>query len=552
MTVFQAIELALQHQRAGRLAEAESIYRQILAIHPNDENSLHLLGMVASQRGQQLEAAGLISRAIEVNPKVAEFHNNLAVVHTALRRHEAAIECCQRALQLNPTSPEIYNNLGNALRDQGRHSEAISAYRTALQYRPNFAAAHNNLGIALRHEGRFDEAVSACQTALRFQPNFPEAYNNLGTALEAQSRIEAALGAYRAALQLRPDLAETHNNLGNALTALGRIDEGLAEFAVALRLAPAYEEARFNCSLAMLLAGDYEHAWPFYESRWNALNLERRHFTQPTWDGSPLDGRRLLIYTEQGFGDSIQFIRYVRLAAASGGEVIVECQPPLFELFRDMPGCSHVIASGDPLPAFDLHLPMLSQPLVHHTTATNIPHEVPYLSADPARTQAWTQRLGSNGTQKRIGLVWAGNPENRRSRQRDIPFDALSPLLAQNAFRFISLQVGDRRAELRLSRLTSEVFDGAPYLKDFADTAALLTQLDLLISADTAAAHLAGAMARPVWTLLPSKPDWRWGLRGENTPWYPTMRLFRQAAAGDWTSVIEQVSAELTRWNSEQ
>ena len=548
MTVFEAIELALEHQRAGRLAEAESIYRQILAIHPNDENSLHLLGVIASQRRQYEEAADLIGRAIAVNPAVGEYHSNLSLVWMATGRYAEAVESCRRALALKPDSPEIYNNLGNGLRDQGQLEEAIAAYQTALRLRPQFPGAYNNLGIALRNQGRIDEAIAACRTALQLQPNSPEAHNNLGTALEAKADMEGALAAYQTALRLRPDLAGTHNNLGNALVALGRVDEAIAAFTIALNLAPNDAQARFNCSLALLLRGDFETGWSYYESRWAAQNLPRKDFVQPMWDGSPLNGRRLLIHAEQGFGDSIQFIRYARLAAERGGTDIVECPANLRELLRGVEGVAEVVAIGDPLPPFDVHVPMLSLPLVFRTTAAIIPRQVPYLFADPVRRRAWAERLGGDHPRPRIGVAWAGNPENRRSRVRNIRLQDLVPLLRNRRFDFYSLQLGDGAEQLRQLPGEIPIIDFTESIKDFADTAAFLAELDLVISADTAVVHLAGALARPVWTLLPFAPDWRWGLTREDTPWYPTMRLFRQPAIGDWESAVRRVADELTHW----
>jgi tetratricopeptide (TPR) repeat protein len=552
MTVFEAIELALQHQRAGRLAEAESIYRQILAIHPNDENSLHLLGVIASQRGQYQEAADLIGRAIAVNPAVGEYHSNLSLVWMATGRYAEAVESCRRALALKPDSPEIYNNLGNAFRDHGQLEDAIAAYQTALRLRPQFPGAYNNLGIALRNQGRIDEAIAACRTALQLDPNSPEAYNNLGTALEAKLDMEGALAAYQAALRLRPSLAGTHNNLGNVFVALGRLDEAIAAFTEALKLAPTDEQARFNCSLALLLRGDFETGWSYYESRWTAQHLSKKDFFQPMWDGSALNGKRILIHAEQGFGDSIQFIRYARLAAEKGGTVIVECPANLRELFTGVPGVAEVVTVGDQLPPFDVHLPMLSLPLAFRTTRGNIPQEVPYLFADSVRRGAWAQRLGANRARPRIGVAWAGNPENRRSRMRNIRLQDFLPSLRNDRFDFYSLQLGDGAEQIRQLPGDVQVVDFTEHIKNFADTAAFLAELDLVISADTAVVHLAGAMARPVWTLLPFAPDWRWGLAREDTPWYPTMRLFRQPAIGDWGSVIQRVVGELSRWEPNQ
>jgi Flp pilus assembly protein TadD len=544
MTVYDAIELALQHQRAGRLADAESIYRQILAVHPNDENCLHLLGVIASQRRQYEEAADFIGRAIAVNPAAGEYHSNLSLVHMATGRYAEAAESCRRALTLKPDSPEIYNNLGNALREQGQLEQAVAAYHTALRLRPEFPGPYTNLGIALRNLGRIDEAIAACRTSLQLQPNSPEAYNNLGTALEAKADMEGALAAYLTALRLQPDLAGTHNNVGNALVALGRVEEAIAAFSTALNLAPNDAQARFNSSLALLLRGNFEPGWSYYESRWAAQNLPKKNFAQSAWDGSPLNGRRLLLYAEQGFGDSIQFIRYARLAAERGGTVIVECPANLRELLQGVQGVAEIVTVGDPLPLFDVHLAMLSLPLVFRTTLENIPREVPYLFADPARRQAWSERLGDH-RRPRIGVAWAGNPENRRSRVRNIHLQELLPLLRDDRFDFYSLQLGDGAEQLKQLPGENPLIDFTAHIEDFSDTAAFLAELDLIISADTAVVHLAGALARPVWTLLPFAPDWRWGLSREDTPWYPTMRLFRQPRIGDWDSVVRRLAETL-------
>jgi hypothetical protein len=279
-----------------------------------------------------------------------------------------------------------------------------------------------------------------------------------------------------------------------------------------------------------------------YESRWDQPGAGRREFRQPMWIGEPLAGRRLLLHAEQGFGDSIQFIRYAREIAARGGEVVLECPAALVALLRTAPGVRAIVASGDPLPPCDFHLPMLSQPLVFQTTRENVPAETPYLFAESGRREFWRQRLGEDRRQYRVGVAWAGNPHHRRSRQRDIALDALRPLFAVAGVDFCSLQIDHATGS---SNRAPAIVDHTAALRDFADTAALISELDLVISVDTAVAHLAGALGRPVWTLLPFVPDWRWGLEGDHTPWYPTMRLFRQAAPGDWRDVVERVREAL-------
>jgi hypothetical protein len=284
-----------------------------------------------------------------------------------------------------------------------------------------------------------------------------------------------------------------------------------------------------------------------YEARVEVFRAAAPRFFQPMWDGRSLNGRHLLIHAEQGLGDAIQFVRYARMCAGRDAQVTLVCDRSLVELFRGTEGPSQILAMGDPLPPFDLHLPMLSQPLVFRTRRESIPNEVPYLFAEPARCAAWKKRLGDDRSHLRVGLTWKGNPGNRRSRIRDIPLETLWPMLGAEHVVFYGLQLGEGAEELRRFPEAARIVDQSEHIHEFADTAALMTELDLIISVDTAVAHLGGALGRPVWTLLPFVPDWRWGLEGETTPWYPTMRLFRQPAMDDWESVIERVAGELRR-----
>jgi hypothetical protein len=302
-----------------------------------------------------------------------------------------------------------------------------------------------------------------------------------------------------------------------------------------------------NYSHLLLLRGDFERGWPMFESRWENSASGERAIPQPKWQGESLDGRRVLIHAELGLGDAIQFIRYAHLIAERGAEVIVECPGPLVDLFRTAKGVHEVVTSGDPLPPFDVHVAMLSQPLLFHTNSRNIPAEMPYLSAESPRREAWRSRLGPPGSKRRVGVVWAGNPARPALRKHHIPIDTLLPLLSVPCVEFYSLQVDQNPADLGRSADSSKLIDLTNYIQDFADTAALMMELDLIISVDTAVAHLAGALERPTWTLLSFVPDWRWGLASETTAWYPTMHLFRQPALGDWHSVIQRVADELNQ-----
>ena len=547
VTVPQALALALQHYQAGRWADAETLYRQILAAQPGHADALHHLGLVAQQTGRHESAVEWIRQAIALDPHHPAPHANLGEIYRTVGRLEEAIACFCRALEIKSDFLQAHNNLGLALTAVGRFGEAEAAFRRVLQIDPQYAIAHYNLGLALARQNRFDEAITAFRRALELRPDYVEAHSNLGAALAVQGKFDEAMDSYHRALALRPDDPDAHNNQGAALAELGQFAEAIAAYRRSLRSQPAGKGAQFNLALQLLLRGDFAEGWPLFEARWEALHYARRDFSQPRWDGSFLDGRRVFIHAEQGFGDSIQFIRYARLIADRGGQVIVGCQPPLQALFRGAPGVSEVLAFGDALPPFDLHVPMLSLPLVFQTTPENIPRVVPYLFADPARRETWRGRMGGPSSRFRVGLVWAGNSTLSRDRIRSLPAHYLLPLLAIDGVDFFSVQKEGGRAQIQNLPGAERIIDHTAHLHDFADTAAFVKELDLVISVDTAVAHLGGALGCPVWTLLPFVPDWRWGLETEQAPWYPTMRLFRQPAAGDWESVIRRVREELSR-----
>ncbi|MEP6670567.1 MAG: tetratricopeptide repeat protein [Chthoniobacter sp.] len=545
VTVQQAFDLAVQHHQAGRLAEAEALYRQILAVQPQHADALHHLGVIAHQVGRHDLAVGWIQQAVTLNPGNPAAHGNLGEAWRALGRLDEAVAAYRGALGIRPDIPEVYNNLGNALKEQRRFDEAAAAYRHAILLQPLLAEAHSNLASVLTNQGRAEEAIAACRRALELKADFAEAHSNLGAALAELGRFDEAVVADQRALEIRPDLAETHRNLGDALIELGRYDEALAAFHRALEIRPGDADASFSQSLAWLLHGDFARGWPAYERRWEAHRLTRRNFSQPLWDGAALPGARVLVYAEQGFGDAIQFIRYAELIAERGGQVIVECLPEMVELFRSARAVSEVVATGGTLPPFDVHVPMLSLPRIFQTTLEGIPRTAPYLSPDPGRRALWRERLGSDRTRLRVGVAWSGSPRHRHTRKRDLPFEKLTPRFRLESVEYFRLQVDDAAEANPPPSGISGMIDHREHIQDFADTAAFMAELDLIISVDTAVAHLAGALGRPVWTLLPFVPDWRWGLEREDTPWYPTMRLFRQPALGDWDTVVQRVAGEL-------
>jgi tetratricopeptide (TPR) repeat protein len=681
---------ALALHQAGRLADAEKVYRQVLSIQSDQFDSLHLLGVILFQRGDPAAAVEQIDRALKRNPDdvvalnnrgnallalrrfdealasydralarrpayadalcnrgaalhalkrydealvacdrtialqpdYAEAHSNRGNTLRELRRHDEALEACDRALALMPDFAEAHCNRGNALLALRRFDQALASYDRALARRPAYpdalcnrgaalhalkrygealaacdrtimlqpdhAEAHANRGNTLRQLRRHDEAVEACDHALALAPDFAEAHCHRGNALHALQRSDEALASYDRALALRPayagalcnraaalhtlkryddalvacdraialqpDHAEAHCNRGVTLQDLMRCEEALASFARARVLRPDFADAHNNEALCRLLIGDFEGGWQKHEWRWQTdqLATERRNFPQPLWLGDEaLEGKAILLHAEQGFGDTLQFCRYVPLVAARGGRVILEVQRPLAELMRTLAGAAQVVARGEPLPAFDLHCPLLSLPLALRTRLATIPACTPYLVAPENKVRAWRDRLAGHD-KPRIGLVWAGNPRkelpgcNRIDALRSLEFAQLAPLLEVSDCEFFSLQKGDDAvAQLRGSILRRHVVDWTDDLHDFSDTAALIENLHLVVTVDTAVAHLAGALNKPIWLFNRYNTCWRWLLDREDSPWYPTARLFRQDAGRRWDDVVTRVGAAL-------
>ena len=544
-TISQALAIAIQHHQAGRLQAAEQIYRQIVQAQPNHAHAWHLLGVIAHQVGKHELAVEYLQRAIGLNGTEADFHNHLGASYRALQRFPEAIACYHRALGLNPDNAQIHYNLGIALKCQGKLDEAVASYRRALELKPDFAQAHSNLGDVLNGLGRPDEAVASCRRALELVPDIAEAHSNLGNALKEQGNLDEAVASYRRALELKPDFAEIHQNLGIALQALAKLDEAAACYRRALELNPDFANAHLNQSLLSLLKGDFPRGWAEYPWRRKTDQCPRREFSQRLWDGQPLEGKTILLYAEQGAGDTIQFVRYAALVRQRGGVVIVECPRPLVPLLAGCQGIDRLVGKGEELPPFDVQAPLESLPGIFHTTLEDLPAAIPYLIADPRRVERWRRELGPRASFK-IGIAWQGNPENRNDRNRSIPLACFEPLArCSSAVRLLSLQKGAGLEQLQGVAERFPITELGSRLNDFMDTAALMMNLDLVITCDTAVAHLAGALGIPVWVALPLVPDWRWLLDRSDSPWYPTMRLFRQESRGDWQGVFRRIEVAL-------
>jgi tetratricopeptide (TPR) repeat protein len=561
-------------QALGRHHEAGLCFAQALAVSPDYVEAHINFGNALQSLGLPGEAILHCRRAIELKPDCAEAHNNLGNIRLAEGDGPAAEACFRAALAIRPAYAEAWLNLSGALKEEDRFEEAVACCQEALHLTPDLAEAWSNLaamlsamerldpaehaarqalalkpGLAEPHvvlavieqaQGRFPEAEASSREALRLRGDYAEASNNLGNAVQEQGRLEEAEASYRAALRSKPKLADAHYNLGNVLRLSRRLAEAGACYERAIRLRPGYVKAHWNLAHVLLAAGDMQRGWEEFEWRWKKKDTPPRCFPQPAWDGAPLDGRTILLHAEQGLGDAIQFIRYAELVKRSGGTVLFECPAKLAGLFETVQGIDALAPAGAPLPAFDVQAPLLGLPRIFHTTLARIPAGVPYLAAGADCRSKWKERLaGYQG--RKIGLVWRGNPQHAENRSRSLNPETLSPLAGVPGITWFSLQFGENGAPPPIHGLV----DLGPETEDFRDAAAAVEQMDLVISADTSMAHLAGALARPVWVLLACVPDWRWLLDREDTPWYPTMRLFRQRQPGEWKPVTEAVREAL-------
>ena len=547
-TISEALTIAIQHHQAGRLQEAEQIYRQVLQVDPANADALHLLGLVAHQSGQHVTAVELMQKAIVRQPNAAVCHNNLGEAYRALQRWSEAEASCRRAIELQPDFAAAHVNLGGVLKCQGQLAEAIACYRRALQLEPDYADAHLNLGNVLADQGQRAEAVACYRRAIALDPHAADAYANLAALLTEEGQLDEAVACCRRALQLKPDAADVHVNLAIALKDQGKLDEAIACYDRALELEPDLAAAHCDRAFLWLLGGNFAQGWPEYEWRWRTKDFAPRNFPQPLWDGKSLAGKTILLHAEQGFGDTFQFVRYTSIVKKLGGTVILECQKALLGLLERCPGVDQLIGHGNDLPAFDVHAPLLSVPGILKTSLDTIPAAVPYLFAAPALIEYWREKLREVRGYK-IGINWQGRPGQGSWLARNIPLQQFAGLAEIPGVRLMSLQKGAGREELAQAREHFPIVDLGEEVDQangaFVDTAAIMRNLDLVITSDTALPHLAGGLGIPVWLALPFAPDWRWLLDRSDSPWYPTMRLFRQKERGNWQGVFDDIRKAL-------
>jgi tetratricopeptide (TPR) repeat protein len=575
---------ALSMTAQGSIDEAIDNYSRAIGLNPDFQEAYYNLGNLYKRIGSIEKSMANYSMSIKINPNFPEAHNNLGLCLHAIARYEKAIKSFETAIDLQPGYAEAYNNLGLTLQEQGQWDLAIarfekaialkpahggahynlgfaldeigkldaaeSHYRRAIQLKPDFADAHNNLGAILKRQGRTDEAIAHYRAALKHNPGKAEICNNLGNALKKGDRIDEALEMYQRALAVQPDYAEAYNNMGVALQARGNYTAALANYEKALEFKPEFAEAHFNRSTIDLLQGNFSRGWRGYEWR-----LNKRHWQDvypirhklPRWDGSVFQGKRLLVYGEQGFGDTIQFVRYLPQVKALGGTVILETRNPLRTCLQSVDGIDEIIdqsAVGDPAKGCDLVVPLLSLPGIFGTDLQSIPARIPYLYPEAAKVAYWKKRI--RGSEFNVGLVWAGNPDQENDHMRSMALGNLMVLADIPGLQLFGLQKGPAAAQLTEMPAATGLVDLGSELEDFSDTASAMANMDLIISVCTATTHLAGALGLPVWTLLSHAPDWRWMLDRNDSPWYPTMRLFRQKTAGDWHGVMDEVCAVLS------
>lgn len=527
----------------GRNDEALASYDQAIALKPDYVEAFNSRGNLLVKLGRAEDALRSYEQALAADPRHLDALTNSATVLRLLGRDNDAAAAYMRALAVNPNRADIWSALGNTFGLLQQHDDALTAFDRALALSPRSAEILNNRGNTLLQLRRAAEALTSFDAALALMPDAAGVHNNRGNALLDLNRPAEALESFDGALSIQPGYVEALVNRANALRDLNRSREAIESCDAALAIDPALAAAHWNKSLEQLLLGNFSEGFANYEWRWKRAGNAPRDFGVPQWRGENVSGKTILLHAEQGFGDTLQFIRYVPLLAERGARIVLEVPDDLRPLLGRFDGVIATIARGEPHPAIDLHCPLMSLPLAFGTTLATIPASVPYLSAPEDRIAVWRAKLPLSG-KLRVGLVWSGKPSHRNDHNRSLAFAWLAPLLARDGIDFISLQRDVRETDktaLEKSGVLRPDLDKA----DFADTAAIIATLDLVIAVDTAVAHLTGALGKPLWLLLPFSPDWRWLLARDDSPWYPGAQLFRQPKIADWDSVISRLGEAL-------
>lgn len=604
---------AVAHHMAGRLVEADTIYRQILQEDANHSDALGMFGILSHQRGDNAIAVEFLGRAVALRPNWAEAHYNLGNACKALGLKDQALSSYRKVLALRLDVPEACFFVGNGLKELGHREEAAACYRKAVQLKPDFSEAYANLGLVLmelnrvreaidilerllkiaphhgealanlgvayqelrrfddaieryaqalilkpdtpeilsnmgfafQELGRLDKAEQCFHKALLFKPDYPAGLNNLGNLYKQQGKFNDALQAYRQALQLAPDTPEVYTNMGALFYDQGQLQQAVGAFHQALALQSDYPEAHLGLGMLHLLQGEFEVGWRYFEWRWKTRNFIHNQYIQPLWNGDRLDGGTILLHCEQGFGDSIQFIRYVPLVKEkTGARVVVVCPEPLKRLFATIGGIDELLTQPSDLSKYDCQAPLMSLPHLMGTTRETIPMAISYLATDSAQRAVFQEQLRLFPGLK-IGIAWRGDPRHKNDRNRSMDPSLLAPLCTVSGVCLVNLQRDATAEELAIFSGEGCLINLANQLNDFAATAALIANLDLILGVDTAVIHCSGALGVPTWVMLPYVADWRWMHQRADSPWYPQMRLVRQQKVGHWQGCIDQVMADL-------
>jgi tetratricopeptide (TPR) repeat protein len=570
----------IMHAQMGEMEKGLQLVEKAIALNPAHAEAHANRAIILQSLGRSEEALQSYDKAIECDSRYTDAYINRGVILSSLHRYQEAVASYDKAITLNSNDPTVHYSRANALRELAQYEEAVASYDKAIAMKPDYAEAYNNRGlvalklmdrysealasfdkaielnanygeaydnraVALRGLNQFEEALKSHDEAIALKPDHAIAYDNRGATLQELNRHMEALESFNRAIALKPDYAEAHNSKGFILQKLGQYREAMESFNTAISLKADYADAYWNKAVLHLQLGEFKEGWPLYEWRWKSANRKGfRAFSEPLWLGKEsLKGKTLLVHAEQGLGDTIQLCRFIPQLESLGAKILLEVPASLVGLISSLKGTYQLVVQGAPLPVFDFHCPLFSLPLALGTTLENIPATIPYLYANEAKLQIWQHRLGVK-TKPRIGLVWSGDAKHQNDRNRSIPLHTILPLLS-DAYEFHCLQKEVRPADAAKLAQTRIILHGQD-LKDFSDTAALVSKMDLVISIDTSVAHLAGALGKECWILLPFAPDYRWLNERQDSPWYPRARLFRQHVIGDWNSVLAEVKKVLS------
>lgn len=541
--------LSVTLQRRGLVDEAMAACREALSLQPKYPRAHFALGVSLWERGDLEEAIASLKQAVALDERYVEAHDRLGV---ALRDHgqlEDAERACQRALAIREDYVQAKNTLGTIALRREDYPVAVQHFREAIQRKPDFLEAHNNLSIALKELGLLESAAEACRKAIECQPDSAEAHSNLGSTLRQQGKIQEAIAECEKAISLQHELADGHCNLGAALHEEGDLDGAKERYLQAIQLDHKHADSRKNLSMILLAQGAFAQGWEEYEWRWPSEKPGPCRHPGPRWDGQSFAGQTLLVFGEQGFGDTLQFIRYLKLVKERGGEVIFVCKPKLLRILQGVAGIDYLVARGSNIPPYHYQIPLLSLPRLFGTDLDSIPGDVPYLAATPEKLEQWQPRIHQYSG-RRVGIFWQGSPTFARDLFRSVPLEHYLPLAEIPGISLLSFQKGHGIEQLQELKNTT-IPDIGTGFEDFTDTAAALKSLDLFVTSDTAVAHLAGSLGVPTWVALGHVPDWRWLLDRSDSPWYPSMRLFRQKQRGDWPELFGRIASELREWSEQ-